>query len=99
MKKAIGTILQFLLFLIVFGLGSLLPPFHIQHVLAATPASTRIFIADGLLLMLGLYVLILLIEALSKRLRTSAPWTSLAFVLATVVGFVLKFGFLTRSTY
>jgi hypothetical protein len=99
MKKAIATILQFLLFLLVFGIGSILPPFHIQHVLSATPAATRIFIADGLLLMLGLYVLIVLIEALAKRLRTAAPWTTIALVLAAVVGFALKFGFLTRSAY
>jgi hypothetical protein len=99
MKKAIATILQFLLFLLVFCIGSLFPPFHIQHVLAATPAATRIFIADGLLLMLGLYVLIILIEALAKRLRTAAPWTTLALVLATVIGFAMKFGFLTRSAY
>jgi hypothetical protein len=99
MKKAIATIFQFLLFFFVFGLGSILPPFHIQHVLTSTPAATRIFIADGLMLMLGLYVLIVVIEALAKRLRTAAPWTTLALILAAVLGLILKFGFLTRSAY
>jgi hypothetical protein len=99
MKKAIAAILQFLLFFFVFGLGSILTPFHIQHVLTSTPAATRIFIADGLLLMLGLYVLIVVIEALTKRLRTAAPWTTLALILATVLGLIMKFGFLTRSAY
>ena len=32
MRKAIITILQFFLFLIVFGAFSLFPPFHIEHV-------------------------------------------------------------------
>ena len=99
MKKAIATILQFLLFFFVFGIGSILPPFHIQHVLAPTSAGVRIFIADGLLLMFGLYILIVLIEAFTKRLRTAAPWTTLALIVATVLGFIMKFGFLTRSAY
>ena len=48
------TILQLILFLIVFFAGSLFPPFHIEHVLSTSPAGTRIFVADGLLLMLAL---------------------------------------------
>jgi hypothetical protein len=99
MKKAIVTIVQFGLFLLVFLAGSLFPPFHLEHVLIATPGFTRIFVADGLLLMLALYVLIVLIEALTRRLRTAAPWTTAALVLAAVFGFMMKFGFLTRSAY
>ena len=52
-----------------------------------------------LVLMFALYVLIGLIEALTKRLRTAAPWTTAAFVLAAIFGFMMKFGFLTRSTF
>lgn len=99
MKKALATILQLVLFLIVFGVFSLFPPFHIQHVLHTTPGSTRIFIADGLVLMLAVYLIILCVEALLKRLPTAAPWTSVAFVLAAILGFLMKFGLLTRSTY
>ena len=69
MKKAVLTILQFFLFLIVFGIGSLFPPFHFEHILIATPGVTRIFVADGLLLMFALYVLIILVEVMRKRLR------------------------------
>ena len=72
MKKVILTILQFFLFLIVFGVGSLFPPFHFEHVLIATPGVTRIFVADGLLLMFALYVLIILVEVMRKRLRSAA---------------------------
>ena len=99
MKKVILTILQFALFFIVFGVGSLFPPFHFEHVLIATPGVTRIFVADGLLLMFALYVLIVLVEVLRKRLRTSAPWTTLAVILAAVLGLMMKFGFLTRSAF
>jgi hypothetical protein len=99
MKKIIFTILQFVLFLLVFFVGSLLPPFHFEHVLSTTPAGVRIFVADGLFLMLALYVLILVVEALRKRLGAAAPWTTLAIVLAGLLGFMMKFGLLTRSAY
>jgi hypothetical protein len=99
MKKVILTILKFVLFLIVFGAGSLFPPFHFEHILIATPGVTRIFVADGLLLMFALYVLIILVEVTRKRLRTSMPWTTLAVILAAVLGLMMKFGFLTRSAF
>lgn len=99
MKKAIFTVLQLILFVLIFGVGSLLPPFHLQHVLSSSPSATRIFVADGLLLMFAAYLLFVLAEALMKRLRTAAPWTTLAVVLATILGFMMKFGFLTRSAY
>ncbi len=99
MKNALAVILQFLLFLVVFGAFSLFPPFHMQHVLHSSPAGTRVFIADGLLLTLLVYLVILLIEAARKRLTTAAPTTSIAFVLAIALGLLMKFGFLTRSTF
>jgi hypothetical protein len=99
MKKVLLTVLQLVLFLLVFLAGSFFPPFHVEHVLIATPGATRVFIADGLLLMVALYVLILIVEAIAKRLRTAALWTTVAFLLAILFGFMMKFGFLTRSTF
>jgi hypothetical protein len=99
MKKVILTISQFVLFLIVFGAGSFFPPFHFEHVLIVTPGFTRIFVADGLLLMLALYVLIVLVEVMRKRLRTATPSTTAAVILAAVLGLMMKFGFLTRSAF
>jgi hypothetical protein len=99
MKKVILTILQFFLFLIVFGVGSLFPPFHFEHVLIATPGLTRIFVADGLLLMFALYVLIILVEVMRKRVRTAVPWTTLAVILAAILGLMMKFGFKTLSAF
>jgi hypothetical protein len=99
MKNVILTVLKLVLFLFVFFVGSMLPPFHFEHVLIATPGVTRVFIADGLLLAFALYVLLVVVEVLRKRLRTSAPWTTLAFLLAVAFGLMMKFGFLTRSTF
>jgi hypothetical protein len=99
MKITIFTLLQFFLFLIVFGIGSLFPPLHLEHVLGTTSAGTRVFMADGLVLMIALYILILVVELLRKRLTTSAPWTTLALALAAGFGFAMKFGLLTRTAF
>jgi hypothetical protein len=99
MKKVVATILKFAVFLFVFLVGSLFPPFHFEHVLIATPGITRIFVADGILLMFALYILIVLVEAMRKRLRTATPLTTLAVVLAAVFGLMMKFGFKTLSAF
>ena len=99
MKNVTLTILQLILFLIVFFVGSIFPPFHSEHVLIATPGATRIFVADGLVLALILYILIVILEAARKRLRNAAPWTTLAFLLAIVFGLMMKFGFKTLSAF
>ena len=99
MKNVVLTILQLILFLVVFFLGSLFPPFHFEHVLIATPGTTRIFVADGLVLALVLFVLIVILEAVRKRLRIAAPWTTLAFLLAVVFGLMMRFGFKTMSAF
>jgi hypothetical protein len=95
-KNVFLAILQFILFFVVFAAGSFFPPFHVEHVLGSTSDGTRIFIWDGVLLMAALAAVILLIEALRKRISTSGPWTALAFILAGLAGYMAKFGFLTR---
>ena len=97
MKNFFFLCLQFVIFMIVFAAGSLFPPFHIEHVLTATPTYTHIFVADGLILMIALYVLIVIVQALTKRIGRSIPWTSIALVLAVIVGLYLKFGFITHE--
>ncbi|ADW67379.1 hypothetical protein [Granulicella tundricola] len=104
MKKAISTFLQFLLFFVVFGVGSILgglfDPTHLRwFVTHPTLTSTRYFKADGLLLAFAVYVLVILIEAARKRISTAAPWTTLAFLLALVIGFLSKFGFATHDLF
>lgn len=97
MKNFFLLCLQFAIFLIVFAAGSLFPPFHIERVVTTTPTLTHLFVADGLLIMLGLYVVVIVIEALMKRLGSLASWTTLAFLLAAVFGLMMKFGFITHE--
>ena len=93
------TLLQFVLFIVVFIVGSFARPFNILTNLDHSNhlAVTHYFIWDGLILMFVLFAVILLVEALRKRLATAALWTTLAVILATVLGLVAKFGFITRE--
>jgi hypothetical protein len=100
MKKALAVIAQFLLFFMVFLAGSLLDPFKMKWFIShPTPTSTRFFVPDGLILMALLYLLILIVEAITKRLRTAGPLTSIAFALALLLGFLAKFGWLTHDLF
>lgn len=102
-KRVLFTLLQFVLFLILFFLGdflpilsSFLPSFlRLPSLITKWANGTRGFQWDGILLMLVLFVLILLIEALRKRIRSAAPWTTLALALAAIAGLVMKFGLMS----
>jgi hypothetical protein len=94
MKRIFSGLLQFILFLLVFAVGSFLPGAHLLLPMMSIPAGAgRIFVYDGLLLMIGLYVFILLIAAARKRIAIALPTTSAAFLLALVLGLLAKFGF------
>ena len=82
MKNFLFLCLQFVIFLIIFAAGSLFPPFHIERVVTTTPTLIHLFVADGLLLAFAFFIVIIVIEALRKRLAAHAPWTTLAFMLA-----------------
>ena len=99
MRTFFSVFLQFFLFLVTFALGSfVLHPFHVQTVLGSSDAThVRSFVWDGLLLMLILYALVLVVEALMKRLRGSALWSTLAVALAGVLGLMMKFGFISTD--
>jgi hypothetical protein len=95
MKRAFFTFLQFVLFLLTFAVGSFLPAFHLLPTIATKFAGgTRMFLWDGVLLMILLLAVILIVEAVRKRLSSAAVWTALAFVLATLLGLAMKFGFM-----
>jgi hypothetical protein len=85
--------MQFVLFLLVSFLGITLQVLHIipSH-MTKLADGTRGFEWDGVYLMLALFILILLIEAFSKRLRSAAPWTILALALAAIAEFAMKLG-------
>jgi hypothetical protein len=97
--KILLAILQALLFFIAFAVGSFMTPFKLMQVIASSPRGSRVFYWDGIVLMLIVFLVIIGIEAARKRLRTAAPWTTAALVLATVAGLAVKLGFLTTGTW
>lgn len=100
MKKFLSIAAQFFLFLLVFLGGTLADPFHLKwSVTHPTPTSTRYFVPDGLILMVALYLLFLVVEFLMKKLTRMGLWTTAAFLLALVLGFLSKFGFATHDLY
>ena len=93
MKRVLSVVLQFVLFLAVFLVGSLLPGANLLPMISVGAGAGRIFVLDGLFLMLGVYALILLIAAARKRLHTAWPNSTLALALAIILGLAMKFGF------
>jgi len=92
MKRVLSVVLQFILYIVVFGVGSLLPAFNVLPTWSLSTGPGRVFVYDGLLLMLVLYILILLIAAARKRIHVTWPNATLALVLALVLGLLMKFG-------
>ncbi len=98
MRNVIATLLQFILFLLAFFVGSFVyHPFHVESTLRMRELHTRSFIWDGVLLMLIAYVLVLAIEAARKRLKSQAIPSTIALLLAALAGYALRFGFITHS--
>ena len=92
-KKVFVTLAQFVLFLLVSFLGITLQVLNIipSH-MTKLASGNRGFEWDGVYLMLALFILILIIEALTKLLRTAASWTVLALVLAAIAEYAMKLG-------
>ena len=100
MKQVTSGVLQFLLFFLVFAVGSLLNPFDLKwFVTHPTPLTVRDFSPGGLFLVLGLYLLLLVVAGLRRRLRSAGVVTTIACGLALVIGFLAKFGFATHQLF
>src|SRR5215469_14760831 len=97
-KKILFCVLEFLLFLILFAVGSFLNPFHLHWGTTTANHVTRYFVPDGLLLALGVFIAIAAVQAIRKR-RCDTPWTVIAFLAAVAVSYALKFGFATHDLY
>ena len=95
-KRAVLVTLQTLLFLLVFFLGSFLPAFNVLPMWRVAAGATHWLVLDGLLLLAAVWLLILGIEAAAKHTRPWAALTSLAAVLALVLGLAMKFGLMDR---
>lgn len=96
-KRAVLVVVQVILFLVLFGVGSLLPalPAFKSAAWQIQTSPNRAFVLDGLLLAFVVYLIILLVEAARKRLRGPGGLTTLAFALALALGLAMRFGFKT----
>ena len=100
MKTVILLIVQTCVFLALFLVGSLLDPFHLKWFATQVSATaTRFFVPDGLILMCGAYALLLVAELASRRSARLGVWTTAAFVIALLCGFLAKFGMVTHDLY
>jgi hypothetical protein len=93
MKRVLSVVLQFVLFLVVFLVGSLLPGANLLPMITVGAGAGRIFVLDGLFLMLAVYILILLVAAARKRIPAAWPNSTLALAMAIILGLAMKFGF------
>jgi len=107
-KRIALTILQFLIFIALLAVGGNWDIINLtlqirameKHTTAFNPipviktqiSSGHILIADGLIFATVLLIIILLIEALRKKLKPWAALSILAFVLAVFLGFAMKLG-------
>ena len=98
----LGQLILFTIFTALFFVGGILSLFHLDpfgaphwFVSHPTVTSTRYFVPSGLFLITILWILVLAIEAAAKKIRSAGLWTSVAFVVALIVGLLLKFGWAT----
>ena len=80
-KKAMFVVLEMILFFVVYAVGSILPGANKLPEWSTHLASGKLFVWDGVVMMLGLFVLIVLVQAVRKRLATGWQTPVLALVL------------------
>lgn len=96
----VAFVAQVILFYSVFLAGIVVDPFHQRWFITHPSAvSLRFFNPAGLLLALGAYAVVLLLEAVLGKLRPHAVLTTLALVLALALGFVSHLGFATQDLF
>ena len=86
-----------ILYVGAFAAGSFARPFGVIGSLGSHGLTVRLFIWDGLLLMVGMYLLTLVIEAAGRRLRRLAGWTTASLMIAGLIGYLLRLGFVTKE--
>lgn len=102
-KRTVLFLLQFFSFGALMWVGGFWDVIHLQaevthSVWASIPVfkypvgSTHILIADGLIFAGVLLVLVLLLEALARRLRPWAALSMIAYILAAAITLALKVG-------
>ena len=100
MKKIVFCILQFLLFFLVLLFVPALNPLGLHWFIThPSPTSTHFFAPEGLLLAIALYIAILVLDLLRKRVLSSGIVTTVAFLLALLVSYLKGFGFFTHDIF
>jgi hypothetical protein len=98
MKHVLSALGQTILLLLVGAAVMLWHPLGLSHVLWQSATQRRTFEADWLVAVVGVYLVIVLIEALRKRLRGGLAPATLALALAIALGLAMKFGFKTSPS-
>lgn len=93
MKRAIVVVLEIILYLFVYAVGSVLPGMNKMPEWTVTSGSGRMFVLDGLVLMVVLFLVVLAVSAARKRLRTQWGAPVLAFVLTLLLLLATRFPF------
>ena len=85
MKRALSILGQAVLFFLTALAGMLWRPFHVTHVIAQQGYTRRQYEFDWLLCDGILYLVLLLIWLIARRIRTGWISTTVAFVLTVLV--------------
>jgi len=97
MKRVLFVVLELVAFLAIFFVGSLLPELQVLPMWSVPVGTAKIFVLDGLVLMLAFYALLLLIAVARRRIALGWQNPTVAVVLALVLGLLAKFGFKSLS--
>ena len=85
MKRALAVLGQMVLFFITAIAGMFWRPFHVTHVIAQQGYTRRQYEFDWLLCDGILFLVLLLIGLVARRIRTTWIGTAVAFVLTVLV--------------
>lgn len=98
MKSLVLCIAEFLVLLLLDVVGGVFyHPFHIETRLASTQQVARSFVWDGILMMIGAWLILIAYGAARKRVGTFGLQATVALSLAAAAGFLLKLGFITHN--
>ena len=84
-KKAVFVVLEMVLFFVVYAVGCLLPGANKLPEWTMRLASGKLFVWDGVVLLFVMFVLVMLVQAVRKRLATGWQTPVLALVLTLLL--------------
>jgi hypothetical protein len=93
MKRVLSFVLQFVLLLVAFFVGSILPVFHVLPTWRTATGPGSWFVWDGFVVLLVIYALLVLFAAVRKHFVSGAILSTAALFLAVVIGLLSKFPF------